>query len=246
MDVRIDIKGIAGVDAMLKAMPKQAGRAAEQALDHTAKAIRDDIKGEIPRVFSSPVPWTRNSLKATLTRGHNMLAKVGFKDPPRMGQHYLVPQVEGGARELKGFERAADNKQYNLAVGAKRTAAGNITVGQAKAVVAGTKRRGGDYVTIKAGNKSRLLPGVYQRIKTTKGFGKAVTRSMNYTAQRGRRRGKFTSAVMARGLKPILILKTNQREPVKPRLDFYGIAHKTFDRMLAARFWSNLNRILAA
>lgn len=244
--ISIDIKGIAEVDAMLKAMPKQAGRAAEQAMDHTAKAIRDEIKGEISRVFSSPVPWTRNSIKATLTRGHNMLAKVGFKDPPRMGQHYLVPQVDGGARKLKGFERAADGKQYDLAVGAKRTAAGNITVGQAKAVVAGTKRRGGDYVTIQAGNKSRLLPGVYQRIKTAKGFGKAVTRTMTYTAQPGRRRGRFTSAIRARGLKPILILKTNQREPVKPLLDFYGIAHKTFDRTFEKRFWSTLTRFLAS
>lgn len=245
MDVRIDIKGVAGVTDMLKAFPKQASRAAEMALDKTAKSIRDEIKGEIKGVFDRPVAYTINSVKAMLTKGHNMEASVWIATPPRMEQSYLVPQVEGGKRQLKGFELAADGQQYDLAVGAKRTAAGNITVDQAKAVVAGVgKSRRPDYVMIKKGNKSGLLPGVYQRIKTGAGYGKKITRTMSYTAQKGRRRGRFSSAILARGLKPILIRKGNQSEPVKPMLDFYGLARTSFDTTFDKAFWSNLSRLL--
>ena len=161
-----------------------------------------------------------------------------------MQQHYLVPQVVGGARQLKGFERAAGGKQYDLAIGAKRTAAGNITVGQAKAVVAGVKRKA-EYVTILKGNKQGLQPGIYQRIKTAGGFGRAVTRTATRTLQKGRKRGRFVSAIQARGLKPILIEKQNQAEQVRPRLDFYGVGHKTFDREFERRFWANLAKQMA-
>jgi hypothetical protein len=245
MEVRIDIKGVAGVQAMLNAFPRQARRAAELALDATALAIRNDIRSTMPRVFDRPVAWTLNSLKVTKTKGHNMIAKVGFKEPDRMQQHYLVPQVEGGKRHLKGFERAVGGGEYDLAVGAKRTAAGNITVGQSKGIVAGVKqRRGADYVVIKAGNKQGLPAGVYQRTKTSGGFGRKVTRTMSYTAQKGRKRGRFVSAILARGLKPIIIKKERKGESIKPRLDFYGIAQSTFDAEFSSRFWSNLDRLL--
>src|SRR5574340_131161 len=91
---------------MIAALPKSAGRAAEIALDKTAQAIRNEVRDEMRRVFDRPVPYTLNSLQITPTKGHNMQAAVWFKDPERMRQHYLVPQVEGGPRQLKGLERA--------------------------------------------------------------------------------------------------------------------------------------------
>ncbi len=242
MQTTIQIKGIEEVKRALAAAPKQATRAVEITIDQTVKEIRDDMKSEIDRVFDKPVPWTRNSVKATPTKGHNMTGIVGLKQPDRMQQHYLVPQVIGGARHLKGFELAAGGKQYDLGAGAKRTAAGNITVGQAKEVVAAAGKKKPDYVTIKAGNKQGMMPGIYQRIKTTKGFGRAVNRAAIRTVQRGRSRGRFASAIQARGLKPILIEKQSQAEPVQPRLDFYGVAHDTYRREFARRFKENLAR----
>lgn len=245
MQTTIQIKGIEEVKRALAAAPKQATRAVEITIDQTVKEIRDDMKSEIDRVFDKPVPWTRNSVKATPTKGHNMTGIVGLKQPERMQEHYLVPQVEGGARHLKGFELAAGGKQYELGAGAKRTAAGNITVRQAKDIVAGAKESKPDYVKIKAGNKQGLQAGIYQRVKTAGGLGRKVTRGSAVTLQRGRKRGRFVSAIQARGLKPILIEKQNQTEPVRPRLDFYGAAHETYRREFARRFKENLARQMA-
>ena len=102
---------------MLTASPQLANRAAELALDATAKAIRDEVKTTMPRVFDRPTPYTLNSLQVTPTHNHNMTAMVWFKDPDRMGQHYLVPQVDGGPRKLKGFERGLGNQEYTTAEG---------------------------------------------------------------------------------------------------------------------------------
>jgi len=243
--IAINIKGSSEVSAMLAAVPKQASRAAETALDATAKEIRDEIKTAMKSVFSNPVPWTLNSLKLTPTKGHNMTAKVGFKEPERMTQHYLVPMVEGGMRKRKGFELAAaaagGSGQYDLAVGAKRSSAGNITYNQSKKIVAGLKRKG-DYVLITKG-RGNLLPGVYQRFKTAPGFRKSETKNMGWLHQQGRKRGKFISAVTARGLKPILI--QSPAKQYKQRLDFYTIAHRIYGLRFEPLFWSNLNRFLA-
>lgn len=242
--IKINVTGTKDIVSMLNAAPKQARRALETALDATAKEIRDEIKVAMKSAFSNPVPWTLNSLKVTPTKGHNMKAMVGFKAPERMGQHYLVPMVEGGIRRLKGFEvatvAAGGHGKYDLAVGAKRTAVGNITQNQAKEIVAGVKRKR-DYVVITKPH-GILEPGVYQRFKTSSGFRRSETRNMGWLHQQGRRRGKFISAITARGLKPILIQAPEKR--YKQRLDFYGIAHRVYGLRFEPLFWSNLNRFL--
>jgi hypothetical protein len=107
--VKIDDKQ---VRRLIASLDKHAIRAAEQALDKTAVAIAKEIQSTMKRVFDSPVPYTINSLKVTKTKNHNMVASVWFKDPERMSQHYLVPQVEGGQRKEKGFERATGSKKF--------------------------------------------------------------------------------------------------------------------------------------
>jgi hypothetical protein len=75
-------------------------------------AIHRELKATISRVFQDPAPYTKNSLKVTKTRNHNMQASVWFKEPDRMGDHYLLPQVEGGERKEKGFERALSHTKF--------------------------------------------------------------------------------------------------------------------------------------
>lgn len=261
--ITIDIKGVAGVEAMLKAMPKQAGRAIEMALDKTAKVIRDNVKSTMSRVFDRPTSYTINSLKVTPTHSHNMTASVWFKDPDRMGQHYLVPQVEGGKRKLKGFERGlAMGEMVPTHVGAQIDQHGNMSVGQIKQIISvlgkGDKYAGvtsnmssrsskvnknqRDYIPIKRGNKAGLIPGIYQRIpKIGAGIDKRTSRRMGITGarayQHGRSKGKWKSIIMARGLMPVLLVGRTGHQ-VKPLLDFYGIAHKTFNVTFESHFWS--------
>ncbi|MDY0013863.1 MAG: hypothetical protein RBS40_13340 [Rhodocyclaceae bacterium] len=237
--IEITVKGDKQVAAMLADVPKQAGRAAEQALDRTAYAIRKDEKDEMRKVFVSPVPYTINSLKVTPTRGHNMVAIVGFKEPERMAQHYLIPQVEGGKRKLKGFERGVDMGEMVPGQSVKLDRYGNVPVRTLKAALEGMRKDSRAYVVIK--HHKTLPPGLYQRFKTGKGFGKGLRKA---PLQRGQSRGRYTSAVLARGLKPIL-LRGKQGDAVLPRLDFYGVAHATFKRVFMPIFWTHLDRQLS-
>ncbi len=262
ISITIDDKA---VKAMLKGLPKQASRAAEQALDFTALRIADEIRTQMLRVFDRPTMYTLNSLKVTKTKGHNMQASVWFKDPERMGQHYLVPQVDGGRRKLKGFERALGTDEYVPGVGAKLDRYGNISPGQIKQILsvlgkaqtsagydanltaksAKTNKRSRDYVVIKPGNRGRLNPGVYQRYQTAAGFGAKTKRTLPFGEyQKGRTRGRFSSVVQAKGLRPIMLIGRTGHA-VRPLLPFYKIANATYDKYFIARFTTEFQRLTA-
>lgn len=237
----------AAIRRLMTTMPKQASRAAERALDRTAFEIRDNVRAEIRRVFDNPVPYTINSLQVTKTYRHNMKASVWFKDPERMGDHYLVPQVRGTVRKTKGFERAFDDTKMVPGRGARRDRYGNVSVGQIRQVLSvlgrgervlgfqsnitarsakrNTKPR--DYVYLPRGS-GKLPPGVYERVVTT---GRAATAKAKRTSglgfgtyQKGKQKGAY---IRARGLQGILI-KGRQHARTKPRLDFYGVAERTY------------------
>lgn len=253
------------ISKMLAKYPKEAIRAAEHALDFTAKDVRDEERAAIKRVFDNPTPYTLNSLKVTPTRNHNMQASVWFKEPDRMGHHYLVPQVEGGKRKLKGFERALDSTMFIPGKGVRLNKSGNVSYGQIKQVLSvlgktewyagyaanktarSAKRNGKerDYILITQ-RKGRLLPGVYLRKQTGVGFGAKTKRTFadrGQTYQKGRTRGGFSSVVVARGLKPIL-LQGRQNANVTPRLHFYKIARAVFNRQFPKHFDAQLARRL--
>ena len=246
------------VSEMLASFPKEAGRAAEIALDRTAYDIRDGIKDEMKTVFHRPVPYTLNSLKVTRTKNHNMQASVWFKEPDRMEDHYLVPQVEGGKRKLKGFERALLRNKFIPGRGARMTKAGNISPGQIRQVLsvlgraemagyqanitsksARRNKKQRDYVFLHQGSsKGKLPPGVYQRVSTKgSGFGGKARKTLAgaYAYQKGRRRGRLYSVVRARGLKPIMLLG-RQNKPVKPLLPFYETAERIHKRKFLKHF----------
>lgn len=88
-------------------MEKQVRMATATAMTRTALKVRDDLKNEMSRVFDRPTPFTMNSVKITPATKKTLEAKVWFKDPPRLSDriHYLEPQVYGGGRPIKRFER---------------------------------------------------------------------------------------------------------------------------------------------
>ena len=254
-----------GVIEMLKAMPKTAGRAAEISLDQTARDIKQAVYDEMLRVFDRPVRYTLNSLKITPTRNHNMQASVWFKEPDRMQQHYLVPQVKGGKRKLKGFERVLGEREYIPGKFARMTKAGNVSPGQIRQILSVLKKaerfagysanitdrsrkrnkKPRDYVWIRR-KRGRLLPGIHERFITRKGLTRAARRdAMRRDGSRMYQRSTKSrhKAVYARGLRPVLLYgKGNQ---VTPLLDFYGVANKEFRLSFSDHFWRNFNRILS-
>lgn len=261
----IDVRGSQEVARMMATIPKRASRAAEMALDATAQAIRDEIKATMPKVFDRPTPYTLNSLQITPTHRHNMKASVWFKEPKRMGQHYLVPQVEGGRRELKGFERALGTAQHVPGKAAKLDRYGNIKgkdIVQILSVLGKLDRYQGDNTNITEGsrrknNKERdyfiitkrrgkVYPGVYQRVQSSVGFGAKTKRTFldqSKTYQKGMTRGKFSRVIRARGIKPIL-LRGRTGKPITPLLDFYGLAHRVYSQRFVPLFWAKFNTFL--
>ena len=83
---------------------------AATAINMTAKEVRKDLQDEMRQVFDRPVPFTINSLQtAPIATKTNLTATLRYKDFAGKGVpawKYLAPQIYGGERKLKGFERA--------------------------------------------------------------------------------------------------------------------------------------------
>jgi len=234
-----------GFSTLLQNMTKQTQRACERALDATADDVAEAIARQLPVVFDRPTLYTKKSLWAYKTKGHNMIAGVMFKEPDRMTQHYLIPEVEGSKRHLKGFERhGMGGEAFIPGKGAKLDQYGNVSAGQIRQIMsvlgraehsAGymanmtarstkTNKQTRDYVYLPNG-AGALPPGIYQRTATAKKIS-AKAKSHWKKPQREYQRGSnaFGIAVRARGLKPLLVKTT--RLFYKPRLPFYGISQQ--------------------
>lgn len=263
--VRVEDKAI---KKLLADMPKLATRAAEKALDATAGKIKDELVAEMRRVFSNPVPYTLNSLKVTRTKNHNMQASVWFKEPDRMGQHYLEPQVEGTERKLKGFERGLLNNKFIPSRYADLNSHGNINAWtyrqilsvlgraelaagyQANITTKSAKRnlKERDFVFLHKGS-GKLPPGIYRRvIAAGKQVEDAASKRLGLRGakayQYGSSIGKFKSIVRASGLKPVLLIG-RQHAKIQPRLKFYEIGRKVYADQFVETFLAAFNSLVS-
>lgn len=93
--------------------------ATAKALTQTAKDVQARLTREMSSVFDRPTPYTINSLRTKPATKSNLSAYVWFKDDAGKGTpatKYLLPEVIGGDRHLKRFERAL-NRLYILPAG---------------------------------------------------------------------------------------------------------------------------------
>nr|WP_320010559.1 hypothetical protein [uncultured Desulfobulbus sp.] len=208
------IKGVKKLETLLKSIPRKAERAAVVALTKTGKSIKEEVQRQTKTRFDNPTRFTINSVELTPATKAKPEARVGFKKPDRMEQHYLLPQVEGGQRKLKGFERGIGLGELVPAAGARLTQSGNISRTQIR------KKTIEGYVVTRR-KHGRLLPGVYKRFKKNQ-------------TNRKRKRVKSRRS-MPRGLRPIL-LQGYQSKPVQPLLPFYEIASREFTKRFPEEF----------
>ena len=258
--ITVTPKGYAQVKNMLELVPKQAQRACELALDQTVRDMRTEVRATMTRVFDQPTRHTLNSLQVSLTQRHVLEASVWFKPPDRMGKHYLVPQVEGGTREYRGFERALGKTYMMPGRGAKLDQHGNVTAGKIRqmlSVLGRAERAVGDSANITADSRKRntkvrdyvwitrrrgkLPPGVYERYVT----GEQLTRKQRRGVQdksRAYQQGRRREVVRARGLRSLFIEDKSRR--IKPQLPFYEVAGKVADQRFELLFWSHFDRLI--
>lgn len=264
----------AAVKKMLRDMPATASRAAEHALDQTAWAIYREIGAEINRVFDRPAPYTKRSLKVTKTRNHNMVASVWFKEPDRMVAHYLLPQVEGTVRELKGFERALYRNKFIPSKFEKLDRYGNVSVGLIKQILSVLGRaeltpgyqsnltaksgkrnkKARDFVWLPAGSRRKQLPpGVYRRVvrgtaATSRQIKKSGVTAKIYNGQRVAGFGTWQQgkrkAVVRAAGLQPVLISGKQRARTKPRLKFYDIASRVYRLRFNTLFFAKFNTLV--
>lgn len=126
----------------IRALGRQAAFAQVVALTRTAQDVRAAERREVRDSFDRPTPYTQDAFFVRPARRENPEAIVGIKDDRSGGRGrapatYLEPQIEGGGRRLKGFERALrslgvmDGTQFIVPGRAARLDVyGNISRGQ--------------------------------------------------------------------------------------------------------------------
>lgn len=125
------------LDRIAKAVP----RVAVEALNKTAFEVRDALKGHMKQAFDRPTPYTLNSLFVIKADTRTMRAIVHLKDEWATSggipaNTYLAPQIDGGGRRHKRFEKALiaagwmKASQYAIpARGVKLNQYGNVSQG---------------------------------------------------------------------------------------------------------------------
>jgi hypothetical protein len=234
--IKIKIEGLDEIRKGLEGFSDRRFNAAcATALTRTAGEVKTAVRNELQRSIDRPTPYTLNSLFVKPATAARLEAVTFIKDdratskagtPPT---RYLLPQIEGGKRNVKRFERALQLAGHLPAgwvvvpgVGARLDAYGNIERGQIIQVlsqlritlVAGTTRNlgfgkkgiaaqrkaGGRFFVIKPGRTAQ--PGVYQR----EFFGQSITPVMIFVkGAQYRRRIDFEGVArraIARNLKP--------------------------------------------
>ncbi len=138
----------------IRALGRQHERALLVALDRTAVDVQAAERAEMQDSFDRPTPYTLRGVFVQRTRNRVPEAAVGLPSQRQSGARgagvYLEPQIEGGRRELKGFERrirqlgVMDGTQF-IVPGrfARLDAYGNVSRGQILQVLSQLRAFGG-------------------------------------------------------------------------------------------------------
>jgi hypothetical protein len=238
IDVRHNIKDVIG--RLNDLQRRHVPFATALALTRTAQEVRKAEVQEMKRVFDRPTPFTLNSLYLKPATKADLTAKIWVKEIFSRKDHYLRPEIFGGARRLKGFERLLMRKGLLptgwMAVpgaGAKLDAYGNISGAQMVQILSAlkalgeqgyaanrtkdsAKRRRGKQAELFVGRPGggRLPNGVWQRFRFAHGS----------------------------AIKPILIFIRGPR--YTERFDFFGVGNRTAARVFSGLFEQALREAL--
>lgn len=171
---------------------KQLPFATALALTRVAQRTREDLQAEMRSSFDRPTPFTLNSVAVQPATRAKPESSVFFKEWAPKGVpagRYLRPQIDGGPRGDKGFERKLrragllPSGLYLVpARGAELDGSGNVSkgmivkmlsalsvlsnagsAGNRKGVSRG-RRRAQNYFVVRPGNRSGMRPGIYKQV----------------------------------------------------------------------------------
>ncbi|WP_157773680.1 hypothetical protein [Variovorax atrisoli] len=200
--------------------------AAAAALTKNVKRAQSAVIEEMRRDFRNPVAYTLNATRIEVATAENLKARLAVKDQ-RSGngtrpESFLLPEVEGGQRKEKGFERAlraagilAAGEWALPGSGVQLDAAGNVSGSTVRSVLRQVQR-----------------PGARQARGTGAIFAGAVGR-------------KQTRGIWQRngdGLKALFIF-TRTAPTYRSLLDFEGAAAASVRENFAADFYAAASSI---
>ncbi|MHB1098523.1 MAG: hypothetical protein ACYCZR_03095 [Burkholderiales bacterium] len=203
------------------------------ALNRTAARVQDAEVGEMRSVFDRPTPYTLSALRIRKASKANLTAYV---EPKYMAtkaisaDKFLAPQILGGSRKQKRFERAL------IAVGAMPEGYVAVPGAGARLDAYGNMSRG---QIVQILSYFRAFPESGYRANMTEAgrqsMARGSRRSMGYTYFAGRpgrnlplgiwQRHEFS---MGQSIRPVLIFVKSTHYRV--RLKFDELAKKTVDR----------------
>jgi hypothetical protein len=197
--------------------------AASTALTRVAGiAAKQDLPNAMRAVFDRPTTYTLNSLFVVPATKDSLTARVHVKNAAASGivpERFLAPEVEGGSRGEKRFERALryagillPNERALPGDGIQLDASGNVVGARLRSILAGLKVRQGR-------GKAGVFAGT---IKGTRGIWQGA----------------------GRGVKPLFIFTTAGLQ-YQPRLDFTGVAERTATTNMQPEFARALSALLA-
>jgi hypothetical protein len=222
--------------------------AAMQAANATAVEIRQTWARTAPRVFYRPTPMTTRAaqyLKATKQKPYAeiFLRDEAFKGTPPA--KYLFPQVEGGPRRDKGFENLLQRSGILMADqqavpgrGAVLDAFGNISGGQLNQILSQLGSRSDLYTNESAVSRKRRHSREARREIRRSDFFAVREKSGHLRPgiwQRDRMRAGKGSGVW-------LVLAFVKRAAYRPRYDIFGLAQRTWNRIMPFHFARELEK----
>lgn len=222
---------IADVIAQVRSIP--AGvipYAASTALTRVAQAGQKAIIAALPSLLDRPTAYTLGSTRVVPSTVQTLMARVAVKDQAGSGnvpENYLVPEVFGGPRKEKAFEKALrytgvlqSGERAILGKNAPVDSSGNLSRSELAKVLAVTAAR----------------PGA-KRISKAKAADRKQYFAGTVAGQRGvwKRDGKKVSAIL---------IFTRKQPTYRSRVDFAGIVQSVVEANFEREFLAAADAII--
>lgn len=237
----IEVKATSNIEQLSRALrelgEKQLPKTLARAATLTAYEVRDKIVEHLNKDFDQPTQVTLKSLYIKSANPKTQTAKVWFKDSFNSGipaDKYLQPQVQGGQRGHKRFEKALiarglmESGEYAIPTKDVLDAFGNVKGGFSLKVLSGlgaaettagtTANASGSRRSKKKGNARRFF---IAKISNTRGV------------------WERKSTAFGVGIRPVFIFVT-KAPTYTQRLDFFGISQQ----VVGDRYLTNFGRAI--
>lgn len=244
------------------------------ALTRTAVTMRNELLGQLSQAFDRPTPYTLRQLRYVGATAQRLAAGVGFNVVAITDERgsvmryadlgpgetpagrYLTPNIEGGVRRMKRFEKALQAVGV-LPMGwkavpgqrAKMTPFGNQSVGEIRQIlsyfdaaelVAGSRQNMGTAGRARLAKGTRKGAG-FEYFVVKEGDRRTFTRASGKSGTKKMQPGIYRRTAFALGtrIEPVIIFV--REVTYRRRWDFYAQARAIADRELPAQ----LDRALA-